>query len=120
LYPLFSIAIGYNFIITWVYTEVCVLSLLNQLRKNKTKLLTIARKRGASNVRVFGSVSREEETPDSDIDFLVSMEESRSLVDLVGLQQDLSVFLLRKVDVITDDGLNKYLYKKITNEALLL
>jgi len=96
------------------------MSLLETLKMNKKELLTIASKRGASNVRVFGSVSREEETADSDIDFLVTLENGRSLLDLVGLQQDLSSYLLRKVDVIPDDSLNKYLRDRIINEALPL
>ncbi len=94
-----------------------VMSLLEKLKHNKKVLLVIASKRGASNIRVFGSVSREEETASSDIDFLVTLEPGRSLLDLVGLQQDLSSFLLRKVDVITDDGLNKYLRDRIIHEA---
>lgn len=96
------------------------MSTLSQLKENRETLLSIARKRGAFNVRIFGSVSREEETVDSDIDFLVSMEQGRSLLDLVGLQQDLTAYLLRNVDVISDDGLNKYLRDRIINEALPL
>ena len=96
------------------------MTVLESLKRNKKELLAIASKTGASNVRVFGSVSREEETADSDVDFLVSLEQGRSLLDLVGLQQDLSSYLLRNVDVIPDDGLNKYLRDKIINEALPL
>ena len=44
---------------------------------------------GARNVRLFGSEARGEARPDSDIDLLVDMEEGRSLLDLVGLGQDL-------------------------------
>lgn len=96
------------------------MSLLKKLKMNKKALLAIATKRGASNIRVFGSVSREEETENSDVDFLVTLEQGRSLLDLVGLQQDLSSYLLRNVDVIPDDGLNKYLRDRIMNEALPL
>lgn len=96
------------------------MSLLDKLKQNKKELLAIASKRGASNVRVFGSVSRKEETEDSDIDFLVTLEQGRSLLDLVGLQQDLSAYLLRNVDVIPEDGITKYLRDKIINEALSL
>ncbi len=97
-----------------------MMSLLEKLKNNRKALLAIANKRGASNVRVFGSVSRKEETANSDVDFLVTLEPERSLVDLIGLQQDLSTYLLRKVDVIADDGLNKYLRDKIIHEALPL
>ena len=96
------------------------MTVLESLKRNKKALLAIASKRGASNIRVFGSVSREEETPESDIDFLVTLEQGRSLLDLVGLQQDLSSYLLRNVDVIPDDSLNKYLRDRIMKEALSL
>ena len=96
------------------------MTVLESLKRNKKALLAIASKRGASNIRVFGSVSREEETPESDVDFLVTLEQGRSLLDLVGLQQDLSSYLLRNVDVIPDDSLNKYLRDRIMKEALSL
>jgi len=96
------------------------MTLLDRLKMNKKELLDIASKRGASNIRIFGSVSRQEETADSDVDFLVTLEQDRSLVDLVGLQQDLSAYLLRNVDVIPEDGINKYLRERIINEALPL
>lgn len=90
---------------------------LDQLRERREELLNIAKKRGAFNVRVFGSISRGEETPQSDIDLLVTIEKGRSLLDIIGLQQDLSNLLARKVDVISDDSLNKYLRARILNEA---
>jgi len=90
---------------------------LNQLRENRDELLSLAKKRGAFNVRVFGSVSRGDENAKSDIDFLITLEKGRSLLDLIGLQQDLSKFLICKVDVVTDDSLNKYLQDQIINEA---
>jgi len=45
------------------------------------------------------------------------MEKGRSLLDMAGLQQDLSEILSRKVDVISDNGLNKYLRDRILDEA---
>ena len=40
---------------------------------------------GARNVRVFGSVARGEERPESDIDFLVTLDAGRTLMDLARL-----------------------------------
>ncbi|NCN70804.1 MAG: nucleotidyltransferase, partial [Betaproteobacteria bacterium] len=45
--------------------------LLEQLRQMKDPLNTLAKQYGASHLRVFGSVARGEETPESDVDFLV-------------------------------------------------
>lgn len=83
----------------------------------REEILRLAARHGAYNVRVFGSVARGEARPDSDVDLLVEMEKGRSLLDLVGLWQDLEEMLGRKVDVLTDGGLSPYLRDRIYAEA---
>jgi hypothetical protein len=90
---------------------------LELLRAKRDALLEISRRFGARNVRVFGSVIRNEDTADSDVDFLVDMEQGRSLLDLVGLQQELQKLLGRTVDVLTERGINKHLKNHILREA---
>lgn len=90
---------------------------LSTLQIRKAEILALAAKHGASNVRLFGSVVRGEDQPDSDVDFLVDMQENRSLFDLIGLQQDIEKMLGRKVDVLTPDGINRYLKDRILGEA---
>lgn len=77
----------------------------------------MAKKRGAYNVRVFGSVARDEAREESDVDFLVEMERGRSLLDLSGLCLDLEKLLGRKVDVVTEGSLSPYLKDRILKEA---
>lgn len=60
-----------------------------ELQDKRPDILRIAASHLASNVRVFGSAARGEDRPDSDLDLLVEMEPGRSLLDLVGLGQDL-------------------------------
>jgi len=62
---------------------------LETLRAHKDEIEHLAKSHGARNIRVFGSAVRAEDTPDSDIDFMIDMEDSRSLLDLVGFKQDL-------------------------------
>lgn len=93
------------------------MSTLEELQNKRAQLLAIARRHGAMNVRIFGSVVRGEDAQDSDVDFLVDMQEGRSLFDLVGLQQDLERSLGRRVDVLTERGLNRYLRERILAEA---
>ena len=52
------------------------------LEEKKKEIREIAAKRGAHNVRVFGSVARGEAKPDSDVDFLVDMEPGRTLFNM--------------------------------------
>jgi predicted nucleotidyltransferase len=91
---------------------------LEEILGNKRgEILRLAREHGAGNVRVFGSAARGEAGPQSDIDFLVDMEEGRSLLDLIGFWQDLEDLLNRKVDVLSEGGIHPYLRDRIISEA---
>lgn len=87
------------------------------LDRHRDEILALAKMRGARNIRVFGSVARDEATTDSDVDILVDMEPGRSLLDLTGLQLDLEELLGRDVDVVTENGLSPYLKDRILAEA---
>jgi predicted nucleotidyltransferase len=87
------------------------------LEEKRERILDIAARYGATNVRVFGSVARGEATPDSDVDFLVDMEAGRSLLDQVGLLADLRELLGLEVDVVTEDSLYWLLRRRILREA---
>jgi uncharacterized protein len=76
------------------------LGLRELLRERRADVLAAARRRGASNLRVFGSVARGSHDEQSDIDFLVDFEPSRSLVDVAGLVLDLREILGVPVDVV--------------------
>ncbi|HLF75174.1 MAG TPA: nucleotidyltransferase domain-containing protein, partial [Anaerolineales bacterium] len=52
------------------------------LKARRREILEIAARNGAFNVRVFGSIARGDDRPDSDIDILVNLESGRSLLDL--------------------------------------
>jgi hypothetical protein len=80
----------------------------------------VAAVHGVRAVRVFGSVARRQQTPDSDLDLLVDMEPRRSLFDLVAFAQDLEEALGRHVDAVTEKALSPYLRDRILAEALPL
>jgi len=90
------------------------------LNEKRQEILRIAQAHGATNIRVFGSVARGEEGPESDLDLLVEMKPESSLLDLVSLWQDLEDLLGYKVDVITEGGISPYLRDRIYAEAVLL
>ena len=87
------------------------------LQDRRDEIIQIATRYGAGNLRVFGSVARGDARPESDVDLLVEMEADRSLLDLVGLGQELEELLQRKVDVLTDASLHPMLRQRILDEA---
>ena len=90
------------------------------LKAQRPAILQLAAQYGASNVRVFGSVARGEAGPESDVDLLVTLADDRSLLDLVGLWQDLEDLLEHKVDVVTDGGLHARIRERVLGEAVPL
>ncbi len=57
--------------------------------------------RGTGYVRVFGSVARGDDRPDSDIDLLVEFTSEADLFDVVDLERRLAQLLRRRVDVVS-------------------
>ena len=89
------------------------------LRARRQEILRVAASRGARNVRVFGSVARDEAGADSDIDFLVEMEPGRTALDLSELILDLQDALGRRVDVVEIRRPSPHA-ERITREAIAL
>ncbi len=90
---------------------------LQEIQQKKKEILAVARQYGIVNVRIFGSVARGDDNPQSDIDFLVDLEEGCTLFDLGGALVKLQDLLGRKVDIVTKNGLHWYLREKIMKEA---
>ena len=93
------------------------MELLELVQSKRETILQLAARRGARNVRLFGSVARGEAGPNSDLDFLVDLEPGRSLLDLGGLLMDLQRLLDLKVDVVTEAGLRPRIRPRILKEA---
>jgi predicted nucleotidyltransferase len=93
---------------------------LQRLREKREEILSLAAKHGARNVRVFGSVARGEERPDSDIDFLVDMDHGRSLFDLMRFWDDVETVLHCKADVGTARSLKRRIRKHVLRESVPL
>lgn len=87
------------------------------LRERREAILEIAARHGARHVRIFGSVSRGESGENSDLDFLVELEEGRSLLDHSRLVLDLERMLGCKVHVLTPASLHRLIRDKVIAEA---
>lgn len=87
------------------------------VEEHREKILELAARHGARDVRVFGSLARGEGAETSDLDLLVTLDERRSLWDLVGLKQDIEDLLHRSVDLVTEPALSPYIRDRILAEA---
>jgi predicted nucleotidyltransferase len=70
---------------------------------------------GATSLYLFGSVARDEASPDSDLDLFIDYDENRkfSLVDLVGIKLFLEDELSTEIDVTTRNSLHPKLKDRI-------
>lgn len=90
------------------------------LAANRDEILRLCSKHGAINVRVFGSFTRGEVKPDSDLDLLVEMGPELTPWFPGGLIADLEDLLGRRVDIAEPEGLHWYIRDRVLQEAVPL
>lgn len=91
-----------------------------RLRRHRRALIDIAARRGARNVRVFGSVARGDDTDTSDIDLLVDLDVGVGVVSLAGLTRELAELLGVDVDVVPSAALKHAIRDEVLSEAIAL
>lgn len=85
------------------------------------KLREVCGRYGVERLEVFGSVSRGDATPDSDVDVLYQLEAGARLGwDIEKLADELSALLGRRVDLVSRNALHERLRDEVLAEALLL
>ena len=90
------------------------------LASKRDQILALAAARGARRLRIFGSVARGEDHEGSDIDLLIDMPAGTSLLQIVGLQQDIEDALGMRIDLCTERELHPSLRPRILAEARAL
>ncbi len=88
------------------------------LKSRRGEILAIAAKHGARDVRVFGSVARGEDRPDSDVDFLVRLDPGTTLLKHAALVRELEALLGCKVDVVSERALRERIRHRVLEEAV--
>lgn len=87
---------------------------------HRTQLLAAAQLRHARDVRLFGSIARGEDTADSDVDILVTLDDNARPLDLLSLACDAEDILGTRVDVGTVESLRPEVRDDALNDAVLL
>jgi len=88
--------------------------------QHRDAVLAISARNHATNVRLFGSVVRGEDSPDSDVDFLVEFSDDAHPLDILALGCELEEELGVKVDVCTPKGLRPIAKQEVVAEAVPL
>ena len=91
-----------------------------KLQKIKEKIINILARNNVVFAGVFGSYARGEEKAASDIDILVRFGKPVSLLDMGGLQVDLSETLKKRVDVVTEKSLHPKIRKNVLNDLKVI
>ncbi|TSC86084.1 MAG: hypothetical protein G01um101416_734 [Microgenomates group bacterium Gr01-1014_16] len=84
----------------------------------KQRIVPILKKNGVLSSALFGSHSRGEASLDSDVDILVEMPRGKSLVDFVGLKQELEGELGMRVDLVTPQAISPDLWNYIKKDLV--
>ena len=93
--------------------------LLDDLHTQKEHILALGKQYGARHIRVFGSVARGEETPESDIDFLVDFPKGYDMFrQRLPLMAQLGKLLGRQVELVPEHELNRHIREQVLQEAL--
>jgi predicted nucleotidyltransferase len=87
------------------------------LKLKSDLLLAMAAKSGLTDVRVFGSVARGDDTPESDIDLLVNVADASDPLAFVDFQMEAEKLLSRKVDLVFESGLYHAMRESVLREA---
>ena len=90
------------------------------IEAHREQLLTLARRRGITSVRVFGSMARDEVHDDSDVDLLVTLTPGTSALALGGMLMDAQDLLGRRVDIVTEASLHPAMRERVLAEAVAI
>jgi predicted nucleotidyltransferase len=90
------------------------------IESHREELIALARRRGVTGIRVFGSMSRGDADENSDVDLLVTLSPGTSALALGGLLRDAEDLLGRRVDVVTEASLHPALRERVLADAVPL
>jgi uncharacterized protein len=88
------------------------------LRTYREQIRSVVLAHRATNVRVFGSVARGEDTDASDLDLLIDPTPETSLMDIGAIRFELKTLLGINVDVLTPNALPDTFREQVLQESI--
>jgi len=90
------------------------------VRRRRHDLIAAAAAHGVRNLRVFGSVARGEDRPDSDVDLLADLPPDLGLFELGRVEAELEAILGSRVDLIPADDLKLGTRERVERDLVAL
>ena len=84
------------------------------------RIVEILKKHGAIKIEIFGSYARGEATSESDIDLIVDFENRKSLLELVGIEQEIEDAVGIKIDLLTGNSISPYILERIKKDRKVI
>jgi uncharacterized protein len=91
-----------------------------RVRRNRHRLVEVAAAHGVTALRVFGSVARGDDRPDSDVDLLVDLPPGLSLFGLGRVEAELEGIVGARVDLVPAGSLKPQVRERVEQELVLL
>lgn len=89
-----------------------------KIEEIKKKALPVLKRHHARKAGIFGSAAHGRMRKGSDVDILVEIKEKISLIDIVGIEQELEAAIGKKVDLVEYAAINPLLRKRILGEEV--
>lgn len=86
------------------------------VREIQNKISPVLKKYGIKRAAVFGSVSRGDDNPKSDVDIMVSLGKPMGMFAYMDLIREIEKKLDRKVDLVTENSINKFVRPYIQSD----
>lgn len=87
---------------------------------HRGELREVLHRHGVTNPEIFGSTARGDDHEDSDVDQLVDFVPDTSIIDIIGIQQELEDLLGVRVDLVPRSGLKERVRARAEKDLLPL
>ena len=87
------------------------------IESHRAEILDLAHHHGLRDVRLFGSMARDDGNDASDVDLLVTLAPGATGLALGGMLMDVQDLLHRRVDIVTEAGLHPAFRQRVLREA---
>lgn len=92
---------------------------INGVHFPKDQIAEFCRRHGVAKLSLFGSILRDDFSPDSDVDVLVDFQPSTriGLIGMANLESELEGIIGRRVDLRTAADLSRYFRDDVVHQA---